>query len=130
MKGKLTIGRQTYGDGRKSISIQVEDAKSRVRFLDIEISCEDFAQVLTGLSCVECEIEVRNLGAVGKTKSTIKVEAVMPSCNYDQRTKVAYEACKLATPEGWKTTSYFGSKDSFFYDGKVEMAKTTAVRWD
>ena len=68
-KGKITISRPQFGDGRKAISITVKDVDSRVRFLDIELPLGEFAECLTGLSEVTCNIETRGLKNVGKKVS-------------------------------------------------------------
>ena len=132
MKGKLTISRPQYHDNRKLISIQVKDGLSKTRFLDIEISYADFAECLTGMSEMECELKTRDLDKVGLKKETKSITFEFPECIYTNRKEIAYKmACKIvnANHDGWIASDYFGSKGSFFTQDGISMAKANLSRW-
>ncbi|WP_318826004.1 hypothetical protein [Providencia sp. PROV252] len=114
MKGKLTISRPTYGDGRELISVVVRDGASRINFLEIEINYSDFTKAITGLSEVDCELTIRGLEQVGKKKITEARTALCPSRLVG---KDAYENWlkENKQEEGWKLDAYLGSKGSVEY---------------
>lgn len=127
-KATLTISRPSYGDGCKAISIQVMDVDARVRFLELEIGYAEFAQVLTGLSEIECMMEVKDLQNVGKQIERKTIEFEMPKnkpyCKDTASTRAIQEA-----PEDWRPSLYFGSKSSFFSQNDVNYARTDIYRW-
>ena len=56
--GNLTISRPSYSDGTKVIRITVEDELSGIEFLTVEVGLEQFAEALTGLGAMDCQLEV------------------------------------------------------------------------
>lgn len=131
LKGKLCINRPSYGDGRKLINIKVMDECSRERFLDIEIGYSEFAQVITGMSEVDCSFITRGLDRIGKVKETRNLTFVMPEAlNYSNRKDTASKLAIENTPAGWEPSLYFESKGSFVSgEGGVEWANTSMSRW-
>lgn len=128
MKGNITISRPSYGDGRKIITIQVKDHDAVARFLDIEISYENFAQLITGLSEVDIDFTVRDLDHVGKTRE-IKPLMFPINAGFDDRVDVAIKEAKKHTPDGWIADTYFRSQNSFFTKDGIEYARTSIKRW-
>ena len=128
-KANLSITRPSYGDGSRKISITVKDKDARIRFLDIEIDYDKFAECITGLSEIECTMKVRGLENVGKNIETMTVEFGISGPQYNIDKEDIIMQAKEHTPEGWTCSTYFGSKSSFFeIDGK-DFARTTASRW-
>lgn len=127
-KAKITISRPQYGDGTRKISITVKDTQARHRFLSIEIDYDSFAECLTGLSETECEMEVRNLERVGKTREIMNIEFKMPGSSYGNK-GIARAEVKKHLPEGWQSSDYFSSQNSFFKKDDVNYARTDAYRW-
>jgi len=105
-KAKLTISRPMYGDGRKVISIKVKDSDAVIQFLSIEIGLNEFAECLTGLSEVECEMETRELHNVGKIRETDSIEFEIPGPQYSIGEGDLNEIAKANTPEGWECSLY------------------------
>lgn len=133
-KAQLSINRPSYSDGQKKIIIRVEDVDAGIQFLELEIDMDKFTECLTGLSGVNCEMEVRGLKNVGKKKERNTIKFKMPKCGYSERKEIAYQEALKHTPEGWIPSSYFSSKGSFFSvdtsDGKQEEWATTSIsRW-
>jgi hypothetical protein len=129
IKGSLTISRPTCGDGREYISIQVKDVTSRVRFLEVEISYAEFTACLTGLSETRCDLVVRGLQNVGKTKETDRIMFEMPKHNYNDTKEVAILEAQKNTPKGWECDTYFGSQGSFYQKNGRSWATTLIYRW-
>ena len=127
MDGKITISRRNYGCGKKVISIEVKDTSSRIRFLDIELSLEDFAECLMGLSEIDCSIKTRGLEHIGKTMETDTINFKMPSVVHDKN--IAYKIAESKAPNGWIASSYFGSKDSFYTVDNELWAKAKLTRY-
>jgi len=128
MKAKLTISRPSYGNDKEKILITVRDDKSRTRFLEIEMDYSTFAEVLTGASESECDMQVKDLDKVGKSRETGSIEFKMPNTLTDRK-QLAGEIAKINCPEGWTPDLYFGSQSSFFYKDKETWARTRILRW-
>lgn len=126
---QLTITRPSYNDGRKLISIQVEDVDAGISFLELEISYENFSACLTGLGYVDCKMKVRGLENVGKVGEKATLEFEMPEHTYKNIKEIARMAAQKAAPEGWVASEYFDSQRSFFTLGDKEYARTTIYRW-
>jgi hypothetical protein len=129
IKGSLTISRPTCGNGREYISIQVKDVNARVRFLEVEINYAEFTACLTGLSETKCDLVVRGLHNVGKTKETDRIMFEMPKHNYNNTRETAILEAQKNTPEGWECDTYFGSQDSFYQKDGKSWATTQIFRW-
>ena len=128
-KAELTISRPSYSDGNKLIHISIKDKDARVQFLELKISYSDFTEALTGMAFVECDMEFRSLDCVGKMIEKDTLTFPMPLTTYSNRVEVAIRESSLATPDGWTTSSYFGSKESFFTEDGKDYARTTISRW-
>ncbi len=106
LKGQISISR--YMNSRemeRPISIRVTDETSRIEFLEINLSLEEFALVMTGLSGVNCELETRGLNFVGM-KREVKEEwiAVPEKFSLMKESNKKELAKELITPfevEGW-----------------------------
>lgn len=129
-KGKITISRPQYGSGKKKISIQVEDEIAGIRFLEIEIDYDNFAEAITGLAYIDCEFDVFGLCNVGK-KIEHKTELIQsdfkeygkPSEEYINNILKPYEV------DGWIASRYLGSKDSRTHNDNGCIFKFNFSRW-
>lgn len=130
-KAKLRISRPFFfGDGRRKISIAVKDTDARIEFLELEINLDKFAECLTGMADVECEMEFRGLENVGKKIETMPLEfEVEERCYGDERKQNAINLARNAAPKGWSPSTYFGSQSSFFQRNGKSYARTSASRW-
>ncbi|HCM63746.1 MAG TPA: hypothetical protein DIT05_14570 [Morganella sp. (in: Bacteria)] len=128
MKGKITISRPSYGDGRDVINIQVRDDVSRIKFLDVEINCADFARALTGLSETNCELTVRGLKSVGKVKI---VEARTALCQNSLSSKESLSKWLEDNnqEDGWILDSYLGNKSSVEYTENGYVLKYRVIKY-
>lgn len=129
MKGTLTISNPMYGCGKKKIRIDVTDETSRTRFLALELDLAAFAEAITGLAGIECDIDVHNLDRVGKKLEKREIEFLVAEKVWLHDKELAIDLAKAATPEGWVADTYYGSKDSFFTKDGDQWARTTIRRW-
>jgi hypothetical protein len=128
-KAELSISRPSYGDGRRKIAISVTDEDARIKFLEIEIDLDNFAECLTGLSNVQCDMEVRGLHNVGKVIEKDTLEFRLREDSWYNQEERAKEEVDTHVPEGWVASKYFGSKTSFFSKGDERWARTSISRW-
>lgn len=129
-KGKMTIRRPSYGDGKKKISITVKDVDAVTRFLSVEVDYDKFTEMLTGASETECEFDVEELSRVGKKRETQKIEFKMVKEHSGlSRKEIARQLVDVICPDGWAASNSFGSQDSFFRKDGEEYARTTITRW-
>lgn len=111
MKGKLTTSRPSYGDNREKINIVVRDQASRLKFLSIEIDYADFAKCITGLSEVDCELEVSGLENVGKKRITEQRSVICPIKSYEKRVLRDW-LINNKQEDGYILDPYLGSQSS------------------
>lgn len=111
MKGALTISRPMTGGESKEIHIKVKDAASRISFLSLTIPLADFAAALTGLSEVECQMEIVGLDKVGMKRVKEGRRVLYPHTSYNKK---EMEACLIENcqEEGWLLSPYLGSQQS------------------
>lgn len=64
MKANITIARAS----RDTIIISLQDLASRIKFVEMTLSLEDFALAITGLAHIEGEATYKDLQYVGKKK--------------------------------------------------------------
>ena len=125
-KGKITISRPSYGDGREKIVISIEDRDAVVRFVEVELDLPEFAKAITGQGNINCELKYRNLEVLGKKRETKEITfKISDKYIHSDRKQLAIEAAKEHTPEGWIASEYYGSQSSFFTKNNEQWAKTT-----
>ncbi len=124
MKGNISIGR----DSRDCINITVRDEKSSITFVEVKMTPEQFGMVITGLSMVDIEFEVRGLESVGKEKITESRTIEYPHGGYDR--KEMEEWLKENVKEdGWKVNSYLGSRGSIYYVNNKTFIKYSVYKF-
>lgn len=131
MEGSITISRP-HGIKCDYISIKFRDESSRTGFMEARIRYADFAEALTGLSEVPCEITVRGLNRVGKQQEIDKIEFKVAGAKHkygEELRRLAENSAKEHTPEGWEADKYYGSQNSFFTRYGETWARTTIRRW-
>lgn len=78
--GSLSISKSIGPNGNR-ISIGVTDTESCTRFLSIELSLEEFSEVITGLRLPEIPMTILGLDRIGKKQETQRV--VLPLASYE-----------------------------------------------
>lgn len=95
VKGKLSISRPSYGDGREEIVIKILDDAAGDDILHIHIPLDNFAKALTGQGRLDCMVDtsyeqLRHVGTILETKTVFvpgeygddKGQALAPFCVY------------------------------------------------
>jgi len=115
------------------INIRLYDDNAGVKFIDLELSPEDFCDATMGrLSRLRCKAEVSNLDKVGKT---LKIDHITYKIdnntiyNNDKREELARTKAIENCPEGWTPDLYFGSQNSFTHKGDELWAKCIIRKW-
>ena len=132
LKGKITISRPTFGDGRELIQIEIEDVDARQKFLLGYMDPHDFAMCLTGLSSTPIELTPRNLDKVGLKRETDNFVVPEPDYWPSYQTPTEEHWDQLVDPyeqDGWKVHRYLGSQNSKFIEDGVRKFRLTRYRW-
>lgn len=117
MKFNLSISRNS----KDIVGIRVKCESSRTTFLELELTLEQYAQVITGLSEVGVEGLTRGLAYVGKTKIREHRSVELPEGLYKYNKKPVIEYLKEHhQEEGWIQDLYLGSQDSITLDQKTK----------
>lgn len=114
MKFNLSISRNS----KERIYIEVICNESRARFLQLDLSLEEYAQVITGLSHLEVEGEVKDLDKVGKTKVR-EQRSVVVAEDIGRQPKEQLEdwLTRNCSEDGWILNTYLNSQGSVVYNG-------------
>ena len=126
IKGHVSINR----DSRDIIKISVVDEASRAQFLEIHLTPENFAMAVTGLSHMECDMEVRKLDVVGKKKYVEQRVTYCPLSDHN-RTILGEWLLQNAQETGWIIDTYLGSQNSISRaeDGKGQNLRYSVYRY-
>lgn len=117
MKFNLSISRNS----KNLVGIRVKCDSSRTTFLELELTLEQFAQVITGLSEVEVEGVTRCLAYVGKTKIRELRSVELPDGLYNYHKEPVVEYLKEHHQEDdWIQDLYLGSQGSITLDQKTK----------
>jgi len=110
MEMSLTITKTN----KDKVRIYVKDSTSRIKFLDLTLTLEQFASVITGLAEVKVEGEVKDLSFVGKTKITEPRSITITKDIYYslKREDLGDWLLNNCQEDGWLLNTYLGSKSS------------------
>lgn len=120
MKGAVSISK-AYGsrEDDKVVRIRVTDDASSVEFAVIEMTVEDFALAVFGLSHVPADFTLRSPELVGKTRIISRRQVVCPLKTYD-RAELAKWLAENCQEPGWLLDTYLGAQNSVVtVDGKT-----------
>ncbi|RTL00151.1 MAG: hypothetical protein EKK57_07840 [Proteobacteria bacterium] len=98
MNGKIRISKVT--DSTKDedfIRITLQDTTSKIQFLTVDVSLDDFARALFGIENTPCELTFNNLKAIGKTK-----EVKMFEVQTDEMWVLPTERLEFLARDGWQ----------------------------
>jgi len=103
LKGNVTISRATSNVENDYIRIVVRDEESGTQFVTVEVSLAEFAQAITGLGAVPCQLDVRGLHNVGKRRE-VKREVLPALVNAREADALARAEAAIAPLEvdGWR----------------------------
>lgn len=106
-KGSVSISRNS----NDQVNIRIHDSASGTEFVDIQMTLENYALLITGLSRVEATGDVRGLDKVGKQKIIEQRSVVCPLEGWDKKIfrQWLIENCQ---EEGWELNSRLDSQTS------------------
>lgn len=104
----VTISRNSKG----TVGIFVRDEISRITFLELDLTLEDFAWLITGLSEVKAEGKTKGLEYVGKNKVKEERFVKVPEDIKYNRSKIEDWLEANCQEDGWLLDTYLGGKDS------------------
>lgn len=132
MKGSLSVTKTQVSLGKRQLSIVLRDEASRVQFVEITVSLEDFMDCLTGHHLDSVDFEVRNLSWVGKKKVMEKRQIVCPLKGFKNsysKTELQEWLLKNAQEEGWIINPFLGSQSSVKWDGDKAILNYTVYKF-
>jgi hypothetical protein len=116
------------------LHLTIEDDNSGIDFVEIRFNEKQTCQLLSRLSSVSCDMEIKNIEKVGKKMEISQIEFEVPEkLSYENEKEVAYEKakeyCLRNCESGWIPDDYFGSQGSFFSKEGRYYARCTIRRW-
>jgi hypothetical protein len=115
MKAQVTISRTS----QDKVVISIVDDASRLQFVEVSMSVEDFGYAITGLAYRPADLEVRGLQYVGKTHIRASRTIECPLNTHDKPTLRKWLE-ENAQEDGWLLDTYLGSQTSITRgDGKT-----------
>lgn len=118
--------------GESGVEIKVRDKKSRIIFLTLHMTPENFlSAAMDRLAEVEASGTVLITDNIGKTLKIDKLEFPMPDdVPFDKRDSIARKIADEVCPEGWEPSTYFRSRDSYFYKDETLWARCDIRKWE
>lgn len=114
-EGNISITR----DSHNNVNIRLRDKKSCTEFVDVHMSLEAYAMLITGLAEVDVTGEVRGLETVGKKKIQERRSYVPTGSTYTYDKKALKQHIEdHLQEEGWIISASLSSQNSVVYDGK------------
>lgn len=110
-KGNISITR----DSRNNINIRLRDKVSYIEFVDVYMSLEDFAMMITGLAEVEVQGDVKGMDNVGKKK--VSEARSYHTTEHTSRKALETYIKENLQEEGWTLNASLNSQSSLKYDG-------------
>jgi len=110
LKGQVTISRRS----NDMVYVSIRDEASKTDFVEVELSLEKYALVLTGLSQVSGEMEVYDLDRVGKTKVRVPRTKTIPRIEGDRKAYCVWLKEHAQEP-GWILDAGLSSQESIFH---------------
>lgn len=139
VSGNIRIGRVMSNQTDDYMTLELEDEKSGILFVQVKLSMADYGKVIAGLSNIKCTMEVRGLHGnenhIGKRHERKKGRAVISKEDYEflmlgnenRHTQHELLVKWLETyhsEEGWHINPYLGSRGSIeSADGNWNGAK-------
>ena len=120
IKGEISCARTNHN----KIHIAIKCSSSRAEFLDVEITAEQFGQLVTGMYLSDINMSVDKLDIVGK-KKVVEVRSVEFSNKNGLREYQEQWLVDNCQEEGWTINPYLRSQSSVKYvDGKTILNYT------
>ena len=104
LPARISISRPSRGDGKQYIKIEILDDKSHCQAVEVQIGYAEFAQALTGLGHIECQMEFNDSGIIGKKREHKSMIVKIPSfLSSDKKYAKALRAVlEVYEEDGWR----------------------------
>ncbi len=111
-------------------TIQIDDKDACCNIIDIQLSNDQLAAILSRQARVECDLNVYNLDDIGKKHESKDFEFEIPNnlVGSENAEKLHIIATELLT-NGWLADRYFSSQRSFFKRDGKQYASCVIRRW-
>ncbi len=119
-------GSITFLPSQEGTTIKVRCETSKITFLEVTLTNDQLASMMSRLANTECEIEVKGLDKVGKQHEHQQFEF-----EYDKKENVKW-ICEMAVEKefkDWTSDHHYGSQNSFFQRDGKNFARTMIRRW-
>lgn len=103
---------QISRNSRDGINIEITDEKSRTRFVQMELTLEQFALAITNLYTTNIKASVCKLDTVGKEKYVEDRQVVCPSPYYTSTDHMVNWLKENCQEHGYELDTYLGSRNS------------------
>ncbi len=112
MEQKILVSMGLSRTNRDEIYIYIKDEQSRTTFLEMDLSLEVFAKLVTGLHQSDIPVTVRGLEYVGKSKISENRKVIYPGSKYDSKEIIKEWLVTNCQEDGWILDDYLGSQGS------------------
>jgi len=123
----LIKGAISFLPSQEGTKILVRDAASSRTFLEVTLTNDQLAAMMSRLLHTDCEIRVSDLDKNGK-----KMEHRQFEFEYDKKENVEW-ICEMAMErdgfKDWTSDQHYGSQNSFFQRDGKNFARTIIRRW-
>jgi len=124
LNGSLTISNSSNG----KVYLSFVDVNSNIKFLEVELSMEDFAKGVFGLAHRPCKYITKGLSELGKQYIQEDYTFEIMGLGNKEEARRIIKNLSEQDPE-WLYSTYLGSQDSFFFkDGKY-FCKITRFKY-
>lgn len=116
---------------RDYTTIELIDSDSSTTFATAILTPEQLSSALSRMVYTDCNIEVSELGRVGKKMEHKYLEFPINAQGIygNDRVKIASETSKQFIPEGWISDDYYSSQQSFFTKDNQQYARVIIRRY-
>lgn len=124
INGQMQITRNNHN----KIHIEVQCSESLAHFLDIELTTDEFAMLVTGCHQSDIKMKVRGLDKVGKRRirEDRQVKCPLTTYNRDALSKWIDDHCQ---EDGWLVSNYLGSQSSIKSVDDGTLLNYSVCKW-
>jgi hypothetical protein len=135
LEARVSLGFPSGGPERRTARLRIEEPKSGIQFVEVELSMEAFGMMMTGLQGVAGRMDIRNAENVGKKYEWDQTMEVYPAelekAAWDERKRVIGDWLKKnVRRKGWYLRPDLDSQGSFYKDKDgTHYARVMHYRW-
>jgi hypothetical protein len=125
---KIPVTISVSKEENERMSIELMDQMSRVRFLHLDLSMEEFGKLIAGITTPNCKVEVKDLHLIGKSFITEEREIEVP---YMGSIPTVYESllAKNKVEDGWMIDSRLRSPGAITKKGNKAKIRFNVFKY-